>query len=192
MLTNQFHKNNKKHTQNAVDFMPTDERSIHVLQERANQLAQTIQTSKQEEFISYIRFRVGINGYYGIPFLSAKEVMQNITITQLPNTPGLIAGIMNWRGILLVIIDLNNLLHNQSMENKNNNSIIAVISNHLTVGILAEHIEGSDYYNPVSLEAPLVLSNVTKSDYILGLHNGNTAILNIENIVSDIQSQLNK
>lgn len=186
-------RNKKNQQKNAADFMPHDKQSQQILRDRANRLAKVkMDTREENEAISYIRFRLGKNEHYGIPYLSAKEVMHGITLTQLPNTASFIAGLINWRGMLLTILDLQGLFHNQLSDSKSDISVIVVMTNGITVGILADNIEGSDFYSPTGLEAALTADHVIKSDYILGLHNGNTAIINVEKIVLDIKSQLSQ
>ena len=62
----------------------------------------------------------------------------------------------------------------------------------MTIGILADDIVGSDTYDSSTLDNPLISDNVIKSNYILGLHHGNTAIIHLENIGRDIKLQLKK
>src|SRR5579872_6902626 len=93
---------------NAANLVPRDPLSLKILQDRADYFAQVkTEDNDKKESISYIRFRLGKTEFYGIPYLAAKEVMHDIKFTEVPNTPHFIAGVMNWRGILLTILDLN-------------------------------------------------------------------------------------
>jgi purine-binding chemotaxis protein CheW len=180
-------------TRYAIDLMPNDPKSQSTLDERAKRLAQVeIHETKAKENIEYIRFKLGDHEYYGIPYDSAKEVMQKITITPVPHAPDYIAGIINRRGMLLTVLDIKKYFQNglPKSEYGMNSIVIIVYSMGLTVGILVDGIEASDAYDPETINATLPTATSIKAEYILGLHKGKTAIINIDAIFSNLKSQL--
>ncbi len=177
----------------AADLMPKNKEAERVLHERANYLAIPDPDIKEKkEFVSYIRFRLGTNENYGIPYHYAKEVIQYIPPTKIPFVPDYIAGVINRRGALLPVFDLKQIFHIQAPAAEPTH-IILITDGNMTIGILASRIEGSDTYDPSMLDASLTSEDLIKPDYIVGLHQGMTAIINVDAILSDQEGNpLNK
>lgn len=186
-------KNDKDHNLNhqamASEFMPTDQAIQDELIRRAKLLAVKYDNHEtQASFMSYIQFKLG-KECYGIPYENIKEVMSNIILTSIPNLPNYIAGIINLRGSLIAVIHLKNLFSISSHEASENPQIIIVESHAMTVGMLVDNITGNDVYDPSLLDSPLVSPSIAK-EFILGIHQGHVAILNIENILTDFDSHI--
>jgi len=183
----------KNKFQCAANLLPKDELSNRILYERAERLAKHhIDEAMKTETHAYIRFSLGKNEYYGISYPFAKEVMNNVVITKLPHVPNYVAGISNRRGTLITIVDLKRFFHLQNSNYSKNSYVIVVSENDMTVGILADNIEDGDAFDPVTLEVPIASNNIIKPQYIMGLHNGMTAIINVDAILSDIRAELEK
>ncbi len=176
-----------KHIHN---LMPKGKETRRILQERAEKIAQqVVKTARQTSEESYLCFRLGPQEHYGLPYQHLKEVMPDRCPTPLPRLPSFIAGIINRRGALLTVLNLKQLFQIQPMESVNS-SILIVSYKNMTLGILADSIEGSRSYDPSKLDAPLPSQGPLKTDYLLGLHEARIAILNIDSLLRDIQSQL--
>lgn len=168
--------------------MPQDEYSKRILAERASYLKKKqVDQSATEQKCHYVRFKLG-EAYYGIPFHYIKEVMLNILPTKVPHTPNYIAGIINRNGVLLSLLDLKPFFHISSAEDTPKAHLLVVSALKITLAILADNIENSDTYSPTTLDAPLTTEDAIKPKYLLGLHQGKTAILNIEALVASLQS----
>lgn len=182
---------NKTATRSAlIHFLPQDKEALDVLQDRAGKIARQVITNLQKTSEdAYICFRLGAREQYGLPYSHAKEVMHNLSPTPLPHAPEFIAGVINRRGALLAVLDLKRLFHIQAPETASP-YIVILTGNQMTVGVLADSIEGSRAYDPGNLDAPLPTEGLIKPEYILGLHQAQTALLNVDAILSDLQSQL--
>lgn len=186
-------KHNKHNPQKAHDLLPQDSDSLRILHQRAELLAKRAdQILDENDLIPYIVFRLGAHDCYGIPYQYAKEVIYTNMITRVPFVPTFITGVINRWGMLIAILDLHEFfkLPTTPHQTMNTHHIILVTFNNITMGILVDHIEGSNAYNPHILHLPLISANKTISDYIVGLHNGVVAIINIAAIVSDISLQM--
>jgi purine-binding chemotaxis protein CheW len=189
MLTKKIKKTLIKNS--ASQLLPKDPHSHAILLERAKLLAQYTDTKNRAmKLVDYVRFRLGSKEYYGIPYSATKEVLFHVAITKLAHTPDYIAGIINRHGALITLIDLKQFFHLHTAAEDKATYIIIVETNNITVGILADHVEGSAAYDPNKIAAPLVSKDVLHSEYVLGLDQGITAILNMEAIVSNISAQL--
>lgn len=170
----------------AIDFMPKDSVSTRILLDRARKIAEPIthlQTDKK--LTDFIRFKLGSEEYYGIPYTHVKEVMQNIFITHVPGVPDFIAGIMNYRGKLTSVINLKKIVHMTDEKVNQSNNIIIITFNMNYFGFLVDHIEGSSSYDSSFLEPSLSTIAEDQTHYFLGLYQSNTAIMNVEGILND-------
>lgn len=170
----------------AADFVPDDKKSEQILRKRAELLAKQ-ETEKIEKLdgVTFVRFRLGPHEIYGIPYSFIKEIMGHVPLTKLPSVADFMSGIINRRGALLAVLDLKKFFSFASTEYEKNSYILVVKNGGITIGILADGIEGSDTYDPAILDAPLPSLDAIKPEYLLGLHKGVTSIINIEAIMSD-------
>jgi purine-binding chemotaxis protein CheW len=187
---------NKKHKQNnsqrATQFMPQHIESQKILYERALYLAKP-ETKKTEtsHVTDYIRFRLGESECYGISYLMAKEVLHKTDLTKVPGAPDFIAGVINRYGMLLTILDLKRFF--QIKGDVQQNAYIIIVALHsITIGMLVDYIEGSNSYDTLQIDAPFSSNVAIKPEYILGLHDGETAIINVESVISDLLKKLTK
>lgn len=180
----------KKIFLSASELMPNDAESTRILRSRSNYLSLRKQDKATKEgLIPYIKFRLGLNEWYGIPYSCTQEVMQHVVPTKLPFAPASVAGVINRRGALLAVFDLKKVFNIKSSSTEATHTILISIGE-MRVGILVDSIEGSDAYNPLMLDVALTSESINMPDYILGLHQGVTAIINIEPLLSDLQQQL--
>jgi purine-binding chemotaxis protein CheW len=172
----------------ASSLMPKTQNELQVLNQRAEHYSIKQEEEKiHEHETTYVRFRLGENEHYGIPYKYIREVMNNVVVTSVPCVPDYIAGVINRRSVLITILDLNVLIYGYSHEHGENASIIILVVNGMTIGILTDGIEGSHAYHEDSLSPPIPSEHIKKMDYVLGLHNGNTTIMNMDLILSDIE-----
>jgi len=179
----------KIRSESGARFMPQGKVAHRILRERAERLAKPrISDTVSEEATTYIRFQLGEkNEFYGIPYTCAKEVLQHVTPTPIPYAPSFIAGVINRRGVLLAVLDLKKFFFNVTTEYNANAYIIIVTAHGMTVGVLADYVSGSDTFEPTLLDMPLQTEGGIKPEYVIGLHQGMTAILNIEALMGDPQ-----
>lgn len=167
----------------AKNFLPQDPDARKILELRAKLLANTIQKATELELneISYIKFSLDVEKeYYGIPFKFVKELLPNAQITKIPRAAPNIFGVMNYRGALIAVIDFKKFFSNNHFDYNQNSSIIVIHVNNITIGMLIGHIIGNDQYPLGSLEPPFNFPGISNPDLIAGLHEGATAIINIE------------
>jgi purine-binding chemotaxis protein CheW len=178
-------KENVNNSIMACDFMPKDESIQKELMKRAKILAVKHETNEdQTKLVKYIKFKLGKKELYGIPYKNIKEVVGNFMLTPIPNLPTYIAGIINLRGSLIAVINLKIFFSITDVEESNNLQIIIVNKGDMIVGILVDYLVGSEVYDPSSLDLPM-LSKSIAPEFIVGINQGNTAIINVEMILSD-------
>jgi purine-binding chemotaxis protein CheW len=175
-----------------LDWMPKGELAERILRERAHHLKEKKidREGTSLQWCHYVRFKLG-KEYYGIPFQDIKEVISNTLTTAVPNAPNYITGIINRHGVLLSILDLGAFFHIPPAEDSTETTetfLLVISALKMTVAILVDTLIGSEVYSPSTLDAALATEGAIKPKYVLGLHQGKTAILNIEALITTLQS----
>jgi purine-binding chemotaxis protein CheW len=175
----------------AACYLPKSLAAQKILEQRAQKLAETSTANDVDQDKNYyLRFGLGKNHYFGVDFDQVQEVIRYANISALPLAPDFVSGVMNYRGHLIAVIDLSILFSLKKASLTEDSHIIIVNVNAITVGIITSYIDNSRSYNPSSLGAPLSATNRLKSNYVVGLHNGTTAILNIAVMLQDFNNEL--
>lgn len=94
--------------------------------------------------IQVVEFRLG-NEHYAIDLYDVREVVENSTITRLPNTPQYLKGVIDLRGEITTIIDLNERLSTGTdrTDIAEENRRIIVLDENLTtvkIGIIVDEV----------------------------------------------------
>lgn len=171
----------------AYDYLPSGERAEETLQQRAATLAASATeetASDSSNTIEYIRFFVGENEHYGIPYPFLEEIIQARQIFTVPCTPAHIAGVTNWRGTLITVLRLHSFFSVEPAESTDA-KIIVVRHGAITAGILADQIDVNDRYNPERLAPPMPSQSVSRLEYIKGIYLGKITILDLAFLLSD-------
>lgn len=85
------------------------------------------------------------NEVYGIPITSVKEINAMMTITEVPNTPNYIKGVINLRGKIISIMDLRLKLGMEELSYSERTCIIVVEvptgeKNKKKIGVVVDHV----------------------------------------------------
>lgn len=122
------------------------------------------------EEVQVVEFLLG-NEIFAINLFDVKEIVEYTRITQLPNSPGYIKGIIDLRGEITTIIDLKEKMNIRSGETDMEKSRIIVIDNSVTkskTGILVD-----DVTSVLSVTKNMIDDQVSSgeggSSYILGI-----------------------
>lgn len=172
----------------AVDRMPSDERTQLLMKMRAEQFAkQKVKAEKPSESIRYIVFLMEENQLYGMPFPHIAEVMNEYCITKVPFTNSDLSGVINWRGVLIPVIDLTYLFFKKNAPDESNMIILAL--DKIQVGVLVGKIQGSDAYDPSTLDPPLLIETALSNQFVTGIHQHIVTIINSEALIKAISKR---
>jgi len=131
-----------------------------------------IEAEKDVDGSQYLTFKEG-NEIYGISISSIKEVLNYISIRNIPLTPGYIKGILNLRGNLLPVIDLSYHFYKRISEINKSSSIIVVEQNYeedtMQVGLLVDAVNEVIFIPEESIDAKPDFGTKIRSDYIKGV-----------------------
>lgn len=81
-------------------------------------------------------------GRYAVRATDVAEVLPVPVRTRVPGTPGWIAGVANWRGHVLPVVDLRPLLGLPSSPLPTSARVVVVAVDDLELGVLAEAVSG--------------------------------------------------
>jgi purine-binding chemotaxis protein CheW len=83
------------------------------------------------------------SGRFAVSLGSVEEVGRVPAVTRVPGTPGWVAGVANWRGRILPILDLRTLLGAAQAPLANAARLLVLSAEAVTVGMLVEAVEGT-------------------------------------------------
>lgn len=165
--------------------MPVDPDIQRVFQARALTLAQDTRQEDQTIRETFLRIRLGPKEHYGIAYTYLEHIMKRVNISRIPCTSLVIAGVTNFRGELLTLLDLKQLFHMEVDEQPAESMIVVVRSGNIRVGLLIDDIEGNGECIVAELQPPMHTGGVSNLNYVQGIYQGQVALLNIEALLTD-------
>lgn len=107
-----------------------------------------------------------------------QSINDNMEITKVPNAPAYIKGLVNLRGNIISLLDINLLLKVQNHENEQENIIILKLEEEL-VGVTVDNVDEVIDINPDVIEK---VDEENKKDYIKGVINFKDKIVTLIDI----------
>lgn len=92
---------------------------------------------------------------YGLPMRSVAEVGRPPGLTRVPGLPEWVAGVANWRGRVLAVLDVRPLLGGAREALDRRGRMAVLTSGGVTAGLLVEGVEGTLLVDPAQVELPL-------------------------------------
>lgn len=147
-----------------------------------------ILNSKNElsDILQLVSFKIG-NEEFGVDILKVQEIIKIITITNIPNSPSFVEGVINLRGKVIPIIDLRNRLGFEKIAHTKNTRIIVVELSGNTVGFVVDEVSEVLRISKSITEAPPELVTSINSEYITAVGKLEDRIL----ILLDLDKVLN-
>ncbi len=168
-------------------WVPASRQARRVMRERAGLLAQpevADETALVQE--PYIRFRLGVQEHYGIPYTHVEEIMDAGSICPVPGAPGFVLGVRNRRGEMLTVLDLKEFFRPARDEEYAEDALIIVVkAQGMQAGILVNEVIGNDEYALSELDTPLPAGGIRDLRHIRGIYRGRVALMDMESLFSD-------
>lgn len=99
---------------------------------------------------------------YALPMPAVAEVGRPPALTRVPGLPEWVAGVANWRGRVLAVLDLRPLLSAETRQLDRRGRLVVLTRNGVTAGLLTEGVEGTSDVDPEGVEPSLAnLPSVT-------------------------------
>lgn len=122
-----------------------------------------------QEDIEVVVVRLG-GCRYALPMSAVAEVGRPPGLTRVPGLPAWLAGVANWRGRVLAVLDLRPLLSAGSVTLDRKARLVVLNRGGIPVGVLTEGVEGTHILSAEQLEPSLA----HLSDAAAGLLSGQT------------------
>jgi len=153
---------------------------------RADELAVELdKESGAEDLIHVIEF-IMAKEKYGIEADYVMEVCSSRNLKKIPCTPPHIAGVINFHGQILPVVDLNAVLGLPIDEFDSQPIVIVLHSEHqMKFAILADILIGDNSILASSMQTSLSTLSDVQEDYFKGITDDNTVILNGFKIMTD-------
>jgi purine-binding chemotaxis protein CheW len=125
------------------------------------------------------------DGRFAVALGEVAEVGKPPQVTRVPDAPGWVAGVVNWRGRILAVLDLGTLLGADAAASGPAARLVVLVTDVATVGVLVDGVEGTaalgDEHEPVpaaicGVGADLVRGQVPRDD-------GPVAVLDVSAVV---------
>lgn len=145
-----------------------------------------ISSKEAEDILQLVSFNIG-NEEFGIDILKVEEIIRIITITQIPNSPDFIEGVVNLRGRVIPVINLRTRLGFEKKEFDNQTRVIVVEVSGATLGFIVDSVKEVLRIPKSITEPPPSITNGINSEYITAvgkLENRLLILLDLEKILS--------
>ncbi len=174
-----------------AELLPVDAYSVKIMGERAKALAscEEDRAFTRGKKINYIKFILGDDEYYGLPYVDILDVRPNAHLTRIPKCPEYYLGVSYWHGKIIAVMDLGRYFGIRRDDCCMVTPYIATIAyNNGVIGLAFDYVVGVDSYEENTLDKPLAAHAKILQSYLHGIHNGKTVILNIHAILADIMA----
>jgi chemotaxis signal transduction protein len=105
---------------------------------------------------------------YALPMEAVAEVGRPPGLTRVPGLPAWLAGVANWRGRVLAVLDLRPLLAAPARELDRRARLVVLHRAGVPVGLLTEGVEGTHWIEPEQVESALAHLPGTAAELLLG------------------------
>jgi purine-binding chemotaxis protein CheW len=92
---------------------------------------------------------------YALPMEAVAEVGRPPSLTRVPGVPGWLAGVANWRGRVLAVLDLRSLLAAPTAPLDRRARLVVLNRHGVPVGLLTEGVEGTHLLDDEQVEPSL-------------------------------------
>lgn len=129
------------------------------------------ETEKNEnEELQLVVFQLG-GEEFGVDIMSVQEIIKMTNITRIPQAPPYVRGVINLRGKIIVVVDLDMRLDITGKEEADENSRIIVVEiNDLVVGMMVDSVSEVMRLPKSNIEpAPPVIAAKIGAEYLQGV-----------------------
>ena len=124
--------------------------------------------AEDANLLQLVTFRLG-EEEFGVKILVVNEIIRLVQITQVPNAPSFIEGVINLRGKVIPIIDLRRRFGLAPKAHDKNTRIIVIEINNIIVGFVVDAVSEVLRIPASTVEPPPPVVAGVDSDYISGV-----------------------
>jgi purine-binding chemotaxis protein CheW len=147
--------------------------------------------NENEELLQLVSFNID-EEEFGVDILKVQEIIRTVQITQVPNAPAFVKGVINLRGKVIPIVDLRMKLGKEKKKDDNNTRIIVVDLESKTIGFIVDSVSEVLRIPKNITEAPPEIVSGINSEYITAvgkLEDRLLILLDLEKILSTRENE---
>ncbi len=134
----------------------------------AEKQSQEAKATSSDEF-QLVVFNIGTEEF-GVEIMNVQEIIRMTNITKIPQASGYVKGIINLRGRIIVVINLNVIMGMQNREQDENTRIIVADIGETVMGFVVDSVSEVIRLPQGSVEpAPAVIANKIGTEYVRGV-----------------------
>jgi purine-binding chemotaxis protein CheW len=131
-------------------------------------MAELPQNAKTNE-LQLVVFKLG-SEEFGVEIRNVQEIIRMTNITKIPQASGYVKGIINLRGRIIVVINLNVMLGMESSELNGNTRIIVADVGDTVLGFAVDSVSEVIRLPESNVEpAPAIITNKIGTEYLYGV-----------------------
>ncbi len=129
---------------------------------------QNANTTSNDE-LQLVVFNIGTEEF-GVEIMNVQEIIRMTNITRIPQASGYVKGIINLRGRIIVIINLNVIMGMQGKGQDENTRIIVADIGETVMGFIVDSVSEVIRLTASSVEpAPAIIANKIGTEYVRGV-----------------------
>lgn len=105
---------------------------------------------------------------FALPMAGVGEVGRPPGLTRVPGVPAWVAGVTNWRGRVLAVLDLRSLLGTPVTPLDRRGRVLVLSCGGLSAGLLVERVLGTVPYDPTAVEPVLASLQASTAGLLAG------------------------
>ena len=145
-------------------------------------------TESADDLLQLVIFQLG-GEEFGVEIMQVQEIIRMPEITRIPQSPEYVEGVINLRGKIIVVINLDTRFDLNSKELDDDSRIIIVEVGENVVGMVVDSVSEVLRLATSSVEAaPEIISSKIKADYLKGvgkLDDRLLILLDLERVLSE-------
>ncbi|MGE5681244.1 MAG: chemotaxis protein CheW [Bacillota bacterium] len=120
------------------------------------------------ELLQLVSFTIG-KEEFGVDILKVQEIIRMIEITQVPNSPEFVDGVINLRGRVIPVISLRKKLGLERIDHNRDTRIVVVDLNGKTIGFIVDSVSEVLRIPRTITEAPPAIAAGMNAEYITSI-----------------------
>ncbi|MGA2894252.1 MAG: chemotaxis protein CheW [Xanthobacteraceae bacterium] len=136
----------------------------------------------------FISFAIG-DEQYGVDIMAVREIKGWSSVTQLPNQPEYMRGVLNLRGIMVPIVDLRCRFGQGPTDATAMHVVIVVQVDAKTVGLLADRVLDIVAVDASQIQPVPQVSRSARADFLAGLVTVEATLIALINLAQLLSAQ---
>ena len=163
-----------------------------ILRERARALARPLAESKTPaEVLDVLVFSLA-GERYGVEASYVLEVLPLRELTPLPCVPPVFAGVMNYRGRILPVLDIRRLFGLSGQGTTEGNRVVVMEANSMALGILTESVAGIVRIDAQEITPPPATLAGNRQAFLRGVTGEMLAVIDLPTLIRDPRVVVNE